>query len=103
MGGIVKSVKKAVKGVFKGVMKPVGSLLGAMTGGLAGAAEAPQVIQVPSAPQIQQSAVAMPDAPQVNPEIDTEGSGGGQAANRKGKKSLTVKRTPMGGGRGINM
>lgn len=87
MGGLVKAITKPFKSVIRST---VGSLLG-------GKQAAPQVIQQ------QAPAVAVADAPQVAPEVENGEGTSNEAAGRKGKRSVTVRRTSMGGGSGLNV
>lgn len=83
MGGIVRSVRKAV-----------GSILGTN--------KAPTIIMPEAAPP---PAVAAP-APEPTPVADAEVGGDGltnEKAARNGKKSLTVRRSNVGGGSGLNL
>ena len=97
MGGIVRAVTKP----FKGLVRTAGGLLGSIMGGGPKAPD-PVVIQAP-APVVQPAAAAAPDAPVDKPDMESEGGSTTAAAGRKGKKSLTVRRTAMGSGSGLNM
>lgn len=90
MGSVVKAITKPFKSLASGLTKAVGGILG----------------QAPAAPQVinqAPAAIAAPDAPApVNrPEMEE----GGESTSRKstGKKSLTIRRTSVGGGHGANL
>lgn len=85
MGGVVKAITKPFKSII---------------GGILGTPSAPQVVQVP---QQQQAAVQVQEAQQTRPEVDTGEGTSNEAAARRGKKGLTVRRTNMGGGSGLNL
>lgn len=93
MGGVVKAITKP----FKSVAKAVGGIVGTLTGQKA----QPQTI-VNEAP-----AAAAPAAPQVVQQAqqgsdETSGESSERVA-RKGKRSLTIRRTNVGGGSGLNV
>lgn len=85
MGSVVKAITKPFKSVAK-----------ALTGGSA----APQIITqaAPTPP-----AVAQPTVVQQNPESDTTSGESSERVKRRGKKSLTIRRTNVGGGSGLNV
>lgn len=95
MGSVVKAVTKP----FKSIASAVG---GAVTGLAGGNKSQPQ-------PQIvnQTTAPAAQAAPQIQPQQatgpDESSSGAGTAALRAGKKKLTIRRTNVGGGSGLNV
>ena len=96
MGKVVKAVTKPFKSVAKAVQKAVGGVVGAVTGQQA----APQVITNEVAPQ----AVAQPLVNQQQATGPDETSGeSSERTNRRGKKSLTIRRTNVGGGSGLNV
>lgn len=87
-------------GVVKAITKPFKSIIRSTVGGLLGGQAAPQIVQVP---QQQQAAVQVQEAPQTRPEVDTGEGTSNETAARRGKKGLTVRRTNMGGGSGLNL
>lgn len=94
MGSVVKAITKP----FKSVVSAVG---GAVTGLLGGNKSQPQIVNQTTAPAAQA-------APQIQPQQatgpDESGSGGAaSAALRAGKKKLTIRRTNVGGGSGLNV
>lgn len=91
MGSVVKAITKP----FQAIGKAVGSAIGTVTG-QKGAAT--QVINE-AAPQ----AVAQPTVVQQSGSADTETGTSSERANRRGKKSLTIRRTNVGGGSGLNI
>lgn len=93
MGSVVKAITKP----FKSIVSGVGSAVSALTGQKA----KPQTI-VNEAP-----AAAAPAAPQVVQQAqqgsdETSGESSERVA-RKGKRSLTIRRTNVGGGSGLNV
>lgn len=85
MGSVVKAITKPFKSVAK-----------ALTGGSA----APQIItQAAPAP----AAVAQPTVIQPQAESDTTSGESSERVKRRGKKSLTIRRTNVGGGSGLNV
>ena len=99
MGKVVKAVTKPFKSVAKAVQKAVGGVVSAVTGQPKQAA--PQVItNEVAAPQ----AVAQPlvNQPQATGPDETSGESS-ERTNRKGKRSLTIRRTNVGGGSGLNV
>lgn len=96
--GAVKKIGKAISSGIKGVVQGVGKV----TGGLLGQGQAaPQQLPAPEAPQ--PTAVQVQEAPVAQGEADIEGGQSTEAAGRRGKRGLTIKRTPVGGGRGLNV
>lgn len=93
MGSVVKAITKP----FKAIGSAVG---GAVTGLLGGNKSQPQIVNQTTAPAAQA-------APQVQPQQatgpDESSSGAGTAALRAGKKKLTIRRTNVGGGSGLNV
>ena len=87
-------------GVVKAITKPFKSIISSTVGSLLGDKAAPQIVQVP---QQQQAAVQVQEAPTVKPEVDTGEGTSTESAARRGKKGLTVRRTNMGGGSGLNL
>lgn len=89
MGSVVKAITKPFKSVAK-----------ALTGGSA----APQVItQTVPAPTPTQAAVAQPTVVQQQGEAETLSGESSERVKRRGKKSLTIRRTNIGGGSGLNV
>lgn len=86
-------------GVVKAITKPFKSIISSTVGSLLGDKAAPQIVQVPQ----QQAAVQVQEAPTVKPEVDTGEGTSTESAARRGKKGLTVRRTNMGGGSGLNL
>lgn len=82
--------------VVKAITKPFKSIAKALTGGSA----APQIItQAAPAP----TAVAQPTVIQPQAESDTGSGESSERVKRRGKKSLTIRRTNVGGGSGLNV
>lgn len=93
MGSVVKAITKP----FKSIASAVG---GAVTGLFGGKKSQPQIVNQTTAPAAQA-------APQIQPQQatgpDESSSGSGTAALRAGKKKLTIRRTNVGGGSGLNV
>lgn len=92
MGSVVKAITKP----FKSVAKAIGGVVGTLTGQKA----QPQTI-------VNEAPAAPPAAPQVVQQAqqgsdDTSGESSERVA-RKGKRSLTIRRTNVGGGSGLNI
>lgn len=87
MGSVVKAITKPFKSVAK-----------ALTGGSA----APQII-TQAAPAPTPAAVAQPTVVQPQAESDTGTGESSERVKRRGKKSLTIRRTNVGGGSGLNV
>lgn len=94
MGSVVKAITKPFKSIVSGVGGVVSAMLGERK-------SQPQIVNQTTAPAAQA-------APQVQPQQATgpdESGGGGaeSAALRAGKKKLTIRRTNVGGGSGLNV
>lgn len=87
MGSVVKAITKPFKSVAK-----------ALTGG---SSAAPQII-TQAAPAPTPAAVAQPTVVQ-QAESDTTTGESSERVKRRGKKSLTIRRTNVGGGSGLNV
>lgn len=95
MGGVVKAITKPFKSVIGSIGKVVGGVLGTNQARTA----APQVIQQAAPTPAAQAQVQTTQAP-------TEDSQSGESSERsarRGKKSLTIRRTNVGGGSGLNV
>lgn len=95
MGGVVKAVTKPFKSIVKGVGKAVGGLLGTNQA----QAAAPQIVQQAAPTPAAQAQVQTTQAPT---DETTSGESSERVA-RRGKKSLTIRRTNVGGGSGLNV
>lgn len=85
MGGIVKAITKPFQSVFKAV----------------GLGSAPQTINnttTQAAPAAQQQQVTP-----TTTSADTDTGTSSERVNRRGKRSLTIRRTNVGGGSGLNV
>lgn len=89
MGGVVKAIAKP----FKGLTRAVGGILG-MTPDVPQAAPAAAPVQI---------AAPAAEAPVEKPSMDAESGITTDSASRRGKKSLTVRRTPQGSSSGLNV
>lgn len=95
MGSVVKAVTKP----FKSVAKAIGGVVGTLTGQKA----QPQTI-VNEAPAAAPAAPAAPQVVQQAQQGSDETSGeSSERVARKGKRSLTIRRTNIGGGSGLNV
>ena len=92
MGSVVKAITKP----FKSVAKAIGGVVGTLTGQKA----QPQTI-VNEAPAAAPAAPQTVQQPQQGSD-DTSGESSERVA-RKGKRSLTIRRTNVGGGSGLNV
>lgn len=95
MGGVVKAVTKPFKSIVNSVGKAVGGLLGTNQ-----SQAAPQIVQQQAAPT--PAAQAQVQTTQA-PTDDTKSGESSERAARRGKKSLTIRRTNVGGGSGLNV
>lgn len=86
MGSVVKAITKPFKSVAK-----------ALTGGSA----APQVI-TQTVPAPTPAAVSQPTVVQ-QAESESQSGESSERVKRRGKKSLTIRRTNVGGGSGLNV
>lgn len=93
MGSVVKAVTKP----FKSVAKAIGGVVGTLTGQKA----QPQTI-VNEAPAAAPTAAPQAQTTQA-PTEDTKSGESSERAARRGKKSLTIRRTNVGGGSGLNV
>lgn len=95
MGSVVKAITKP----FKSIVSGVGGVVSAMLGERKSKPQ-PQIVNQTTAPAAQA-------APQIQPQQatgpDESSSGAGTAALRAGKKKLTIRRTNVGGGSGLNV
>lgn len=96
MGSAVKAIKTTFKSITSAAAGAVSGLLGGRK-----SQPQPQIVNHTTAPAAQA-------APQVQPQQATgpdESGGGGAdtAALRAGKKKLTIRRTNVGGGSGLNV
>lgn len=93
MGSVVKAITKPFKSIVSGVGGVVSAMLGERK-------SQPQIVNQTTAPAAQA-------APQIQPQQatgpDESSSGAGTAALRAGKKKLTIRRTNVGGGSGLNV
>lgn len=93
MGSVVKAITKPFKSIVSGVGGVVSAMLGERK-------SQPQIVNQTTAPAAQA-------APQIQPQQatgpDESGGGAGTAALRAGKKKLTIRRTNVGGGSGLNV
>ena len=94
MGGVVKAVTKPFKSIANSVGKAVGGLLGTNQ-----AQAAPQIVQQAAPTPAAQAQVQTTQAP----TDDTKSGESSERAARRGKKSLTIRRTNVGGGSGLNV
>lgn len=90
MGGVVKAITKP----FKSVAKAVGGIVGTLTGQKAQPQTIVNEAPAAAAPQVVQQAQQGSD--------ETSGESSERVA-RKGKRSLTIRRTNVGGGSGLNV
>lgn len=95
MGGVVKTIGRAIGAV----VKPVGDLIGSVTGKND---EPAPVIAPEPAPVAPTPAPAAPVAPPSQPDQESEAQANRKTA-AKGKKGLTITRTSVGGGSGLNV
>lgn len=63
----------------------------------------PQVIQAPAAPTPTPAAAAAPEVAQVQASKATDGAPSTEAVARAGKRGLTIRRTAVGAGSGLNV
>lgn len=94
MGKVVNAVTKPFKSVAKAVQKAVGGVVGAVTGQQAAITNEVAAPQAVAQPLVNQQQATGPD------ETSGESS---ERTNRKGKRSLTIRRTNVGGGSGLNV
>ena len=101
MGGVIKSITRPFTNAVSKIVGGVGSALGL----------APKMPEVKTAPEvIPPAAAAAPVTPAaaaapVTLGVTNQDVGGvaSESALRKGKRGLTIKRTPVGGGGGLNV